>query len=257
MNNAIFITVRTASTRLPQKCLLEINGIKNIEFLINRLKKSRHADIIVLCTTKNKEDDILCEIAEKNGIKFFRGSENDKLDRWLGATEKFDVEFFVTADGDDLFCEPVLIDSAFQQYHYEKPDFIEEKPGQSVPVGAFTYAIKTEALKRVCEIKDSNDTEMMSVYFTETGLFNVVPLRIIPPEYKRPEIRMTLDYQEDFDFFRNIIEHFNGKEFDFDNIIEYLNDTPEVIAINQHLNADYLLNQKNKTRLVIKNEKSV
>jgi len=258
MTKAIFITVRTASTRLPQKCLLEINGIKNIEFLINRLKRSKLADLIVLCTTKNKEDDILCDIATENNIKFFRGSENDKLDRWLGAARQFNVDFFVTADGDDLFCDSVLIDSAFNQYHYEPTDFIEEKPGKNVPVGAFTYGIKTTALEKVCEIKDTDDTEMMSVYFTQTGLFDVKPLRTIPMKYKHPEIRMTLDYPEDFEFFKNVICHFGSNiDFTFDDIMDYLRDKPDVIKINQHLNKDFLLNQKNKTKLVIKNEKPI
>ena len=78
MNKAIFITVRTNSKRLPQKCLLEIDGVRTIEFLIDRLKRSKLADIIVLCTTMNPEDDILCEIAQNKGILHFRGSEKDK-----------------------------------------------------------------------------------------------------------------------------------------------------------------------------------
>lgn len=258
MNKAIFITVRTASTRLPQKCLIEINGVKNIEFLIGRLKMATCSDLIVLCTTNNKEDDILCEIANKNNISFFRGSENDKLERWLGAANKFNVDFFVTADGDDLFCDPLLIDMAFRQYENKGCDFIEEKPGYSVPVGAFTYGIKVGALGIVCKIKDTDDTEMMSVYFTDTGLFSVDILRNIPDIYKRPDIRMTLDYPEDFQFFKNIIEHLgNDKYFSFDDIIRYINDNPQVIFINKHLNEDYLLNQKNKTKLVIKNEKPI
>ena len=221
MNKAIFITVRTNSSRLPKKCLLEINGVKNIEFLINRLKKSKLADIIVLCTTINKNDDILCDIAKNMGIAWFRGSEEDKLERWQEAAKSFNVDFFVTADGDDLFCEPELIDSAFRQYDQSKCDFIEEKPGASVPVGAFTYGIKVSALNKVCEIKDTNETEMMSVYFTNSGLFKVEMLKKIPCIYKRPHIRMTLDYQEDFDFFKNVIEHF-GNNFTMRDIIKYL-----------------------------------
>src|SRR5580692_2049369 len=102
---AIFITVRTSSTRLPKKCLLPFGDARTIEFLIRRLKRSRLAEVIILCTTENPEDDILCRIAGQEGILFFRGSEKDKLARWNGAAQRYNVDFFVTADGDDLFCE--------------------------------------------------------------------------------------------------------------------------------------------------------
>jgi len=196
MKKAIFITVRTGSTRLPKKALLEINRITTIEHLIERVKKSQKKDGIVLCTTELPEDDILVELAEKHGIEYFRGSEKDKLERWRGAAEKFGVEFFVTADGDDLFCEPELIDLAFQQYERNKPDFIEEK--RKLVCGAFSYAIKTEALEKVCQIKDTNDTEMMWVYFTDTGLFRCEELEGVDSIYKRPEIRATLERCQKF-----------------------------------------------------------
>lgn len=257
MNRAIFITVRTGSTRLPKKCLLEIKGLTTIQHLIRRIKRSKLAEIIILCTTKLKEDDVLCEIAEKEGIKSFRGSVSDKLERWRGAAEKFDVEFFVTADGDDIFCEPALIDLAFKQYMGENPDFIygDGVKGVDVPCGAFTYAIKTKALKKVCEIKDTDDTEMMWVYFKNTGLFNCQKLERVPSFYKRPEIRMTLDYPEDFEFFKNVIENLSKEkeEFDLKDIIDYLDRYPKVIKINQDLQNKFRNNQQQKTNLILKN----
>jgi len=256
MNKAIFITVRTSSTRLPKKCLLEINGKKNIEFLIDRLKHSKKADLIIVCTTTNPADDILEQIAKNMGVECFRGSEEDKLERWMGAANKFNVDLIVTADGDDLFCEPKLIDLGFEQFEKTNCDFIEEKPGANVPIGAFTYGIKVKALEKVCEIKGSDNTEMMSVYFTQTGLFKVETLQNIPAELKRPEIRMTLDYEDDFKFFQNIIMHFakekKGQYFDMFDIIKYLTEHPEVIKINQYLTEQFLANQKAKTKLVLK-----
>ena len=222
MRNAIFITVRTNSSRLPKKCLLEIAGKPVIVHLINRVKNSKLAEGIVLCTTTNQQDDILCDIATNEGISFFRGSENDKLERWRGAAQKYGVEFFVTADGDDLFCEPELIDLAFQQYGSGGADFIE---GLHIPCGAFTYAIKASALRKVCEIKGTNETEMMWVYFKDTGLFKVEELKGVPQVFHKPEVRMTLDYEDDFKFFKNIIEHFvlhAQKYFSLRDVLAYL-----------------------------------
>lgn len=251
MNKAIFITARAGSTRLPRKCLLKINGKYTIEYLIERVKKSKLKDLIVLCTTKLKEDDILCDIALKHGIEYFRGSVKDKLMRWYNAVKKFNVDFFVTADGDDLFCEPELIDLAFKQWMESKGDFIE---AEGLPCGAFTYGIKAATLKKVCEIKNTTDTEMMWPYFKDTGLFKIEKLRNVPAFYRRPEIRMTLDYPEDFKFFETVITDLSRqkKYFSLKDIISYLDEHPEVIKINQSMQKIFLANQREKTKLVLK-----
>lgn len=255
MKKAIFITVRTDSKRLKDKALIEINGVPTITYVIRRVKHSKNTDGVILCTTDREMDDVLVKIAEEEGIEYFRGSNKDKLERWNGTAQKFGVEFIVTADGDDLFCEPELIDLAFEQYERNKPDFIEAK---GLVCGAFTYGIKASALKKVCEIKDTDDTEMMWVYFTDTGLFNCEQLEGVGDVFKRPEIRMTLDYNDDLKFFEKIINHF---EVDFKKdyynlreILAYLDENQEVVKINQYLMKKFLDNQTQKTTLKLKKQ---
>ena len=250
---AIFITVRTGSSRLPKKALLEINGLPTITRVIRRVAQSQKKDIVVLCTTVEEEDTILAQIAQQEGINFFRGSTLDKLDRWNKAAKQYNVEFFVTADGDDLFCEPELIDLAFSQYEKNKPDFIE---GVGLACGSFSYAIKASALAKVCEIKDTDQTEMMWTYFKDTGQFNCETLQGVNPIFQRPDIRITLDYPDDFTFFKTVIEHFekNGNDsyYSLRDIINYLNSHPEVVKVNQHCQNLFLTNQKKKTFLKLK-----
>jgi len=274
-DKAIFITVRTGSKRLPNKAMLEINGRPTISHLIENVKHSKKTDMIVLCTTNLKEDDVLCEIAKKSNINYFRGSVTDKLERWKGACDKFKIDFFVTADGDDLFCEPELIDLAFEQYERTNADFIQ---GKDIICGSFTYGIKTKALNKVCKIKDTNDTEMMWVYFTDTDLFNVQTLENVPEIYKRDDIRVTLDYEDDFKFFSTVIKNLTNKnnkenhdsynylkhnsildnnsiDFNLKDVVNYIDKNPEIKKINYYLHKKWSKNQKQKTKLILKNEK--
>tara|TARA_R110002110_G_scaffold33241_4_gene114102 strand:- start:1117 stop:1863 length:747 start_codon:yes stop_codon:yes gene_type:complete len=247
--NGIFITVRTGSTRLPNKALLKINDKTTIEHLIERVKKAHLADVVVLCTTTLSEDDILCELASKNGIKHHRGSVEDKLERWNGAAKQYNVDFFVTADGDDLFCEPELIDLAFEQHKNNKCDFIK---AEGVICGSFTYGIKSEALQKVCEIKDTDNTEMMWVYFTDTGLFNVEDLQNVPKDFLRADIRMTLDYRDDFVFFEKVIKSFDRNDFSLRDIVQLIDEKPEIKEINLYLEEEWKNNQIAKTTLELK-----
>ena len=204
-----------------------------------------------MCTTTEVEDDILVDIADRNGINYFRGSTDDKLDRWLNAAEKFNVDYIVTADGDDLFCEPMLVDLAFEQFEKSKPDFIQSS---GIICGAFTYGIKVSALKKVCEIKDSDKTEMMWVYFTDTGLFNVEELLGAPQHYFRDDIRMTLDYKEDLVFFKEVLRLL-GKSVEYvthDEILQIIDKNPHINKINDFRQKEFIANQDAKTNLKIK-----
>ena len=248
MNRNIFLTVRSGSRRLIQKCYLTSKGLPNIVRLIRNLRRSKEANLLVLCTTELPEDDRLCDIARDEGISFYRGSAEDKLDRWNKACPMFDTEFFVAADGDDLFADTDLIDLTIQQWDNNKADFI--KP-EGLVCGAVGYGIRAYALSQVCRDKDTTDTEMMWPYFL-TGKFKVEDLQDVPEIYKRPEIRATLDYEEDFAFFNEVINNFSGPDFTLKDVIQLVDRHPELLKINQFRQKDFLDNQKAKTKLVLK-----
>ena len=235
---ATFITARMGSTRLPGKHLLQIMEKPVIEHLIERVRQAKLPRQVVLCTTVLPEDDVLDQIAKKAGILAFRGHPTDILIRWLKAAELYHVDFIVSADGDDVFCDPKHIDKVVEHFLETNADYIT---CCGLPFGASPSGIKVEALRKVCELKLDEDTEGQSRYFTQTGLFRVEYLDITDPELNHPEIRMTLDYQEDFEFFKAVFQHLYqpGKVFNLRDIIKLLEQHPEIVQLNQHMQKKY------------------
>ena len=252
MKSAIFITVRTDSNRLPNKALLPILGKPTIMMVMLRAKLVKNADAVIVCTTERPVDDAIIELSEECGVLHYRGSLDDKLSRWLGAAKKYDIDCFVTMDGDDLLCDPELMEMGIEQLKSGSDDFIEAPDG--LICGSFTYGIKTLALEKVCSIKGTNDTEMMWVYFKDTGLFNVSPLHVKDAVFFDPNIRMTLDYADDFDFFESIFKHFNcvANEISLRIIVPYLKDNPKIVKLNAFRHQDWASNQQIKTKLILK-----
>ena len=189
MRSAIFLSIRNKSTRLPHKHFLKIQGKTTAELLIERLKLAQLPDKIVICTSINPDDDILEDLARDQGIDCFRGSEEDKLDRYLKAAQNFNIDFILVVDGDDILCDPEYIDKIIVKFEQTNADYIIAK---DLPLGATAFGIKKEALKKVCEIKKESDTEVWGGYFTKTGLFKIESVEV-DPFLKRPEIRMTLE----------------------------------------------------------------
>ena len=238
MKTAVFIPVRTKSTRLPNKALLKIKGKPVIEHLIDRVKSARLHDFIVLCTTMNPEDEILVRIARRNNICYFQGTEKDILDRYLKAALKYKVDFIVNVDGDDIFCDPKYMDKVVEVFIQTGADYIK---CEGLPFGAAPSGIKVKALNKVYQLKEETDTETgWNRYFTESGLFRVECLKA-EEELNHPEIRMSLDYLEDFQFFKAVFErlYVTGRVFTLREIISLLQDNPEIVDLNKHRQEEY------------------
>ena len=235
---ATFITARMGSSRLPGKPLLQIIGKPVIRHLIERVKQAKLHRQIVLCTTVLPEDGALEQIATRAGILIFRGHPIDILMRWLKAAEFYQVDLIVSVDGDDIFCDPEHIDKIIKHFLKTNADYIACR---GLPFGVAPTGIKVEALRKICELKLDEDTEGQHRYFTQTGLFRVEYLDITDPELKHPEIRMTLDYPDDFEFFKAVFQHLYqpGKIFSLREIIRLLEQHPEIVKINQHMQEVY------------------
>jgi spore coat polysaccharide biosynthesis protein SpsF len=238
MKSAIFITVRMKSSRLPGKALLEIKGKPAIGHLIDYLKQAKAPDLIVLCTSTHPDDAVLAGVARDSGIECFRGSEDDKLDRYLNAAKKYGVDFIIVTHGDSVIYDPQIIDAVNRLYRLTDADYIT---CTGLPLGTSPQGIKFEALERVCQIKDETDTEVWEGYFTNAGLFKVEYLEV-EEELRHPEIRMTLDYAEDYEFFKEIFSRLYspGKVFSLRDVISLLGDNPQLMDINRNAQAAYL-----------------
>lgn len=254
MKSAIFITIRKDSSRLPEKAVRLILGCPVMEMVVKRAKLAKGFDHVIVCTTDRSVDDEIEYIAQKCGADVFRGSVEDKLARWNGAAIQYGIDYIVTFDGDDLFTDPELLENGLKQIQSGEYDFIEAPSG--LVSGAFTYAFTAKALQKVCEIKNTEDTEMMWTYFKDTGIFETGILQEVPEILFNDKIRATLDYIEDFEFFKKVFEHFNCKNNDVSllRIVAYLNENPEIAEINIARQEDFLLNQRVKTHLELKEE---
>jgi spore coat polysaccharide biosynthesis protein SpsF len=233
MKTAITITARMKSKRLPLKVMRYIEGKPMIEHLIDRLKLSKFADEIIMCTSTNPQDDILIDVAEKEEIKWFKGNEEDVLDRMFNAAKKFNIDFIVSTTADNPLVDPIYIDKIIQKFRETNADYITCK---KLPLGAFSYGIKVKALKKVIELKKEKDTEIWGRFFEEIDEFKKIELEV-EDELNHPEIRLTVDEKEDFKLIRKIFDNFYSYKNDFKlkEVVKYLLDNSDLMNINKSI----------------------
>ncbi len=250
MKTGYLITGRMKSTRLPKKLILEIEGRQIIRWMIDRLKLSNSIDEIIICTSENSQDDILEEIAQEEKIGIFRGHEDDVIQRLYEASKVYNLDYALNITADCPLVSFEYIDEIISVYKKTNADFIRTL---DLPHGLFSYGLKVEALKKVCEIKNDINTEVWGRYFTDTGLFNVVDIEI-PKELIRNDYRLTLDYPADFEFFKKIYAHFGKNTFktSIKDIINYLDLNSEIVNINKELKKSYQKRWESQNKLNLK-----
>jgi len=244
------ITARMKSTRLPLKLTKRILNREIIAWLIERLKLSEVLDEIVIATSTNTQDQILCDIAKREGIKCFKGSEVDVLDRLYNAAVKYDIEYILNVTADVPLVAYDFFNRVLETYRKTNADLIT---CDKLPHGFFFYGIKITALKKVLEIKDNADTEIWGPYFKNTGFFKHIDIEI-PREYQRDNYRLTLDYQEDYEFLKALFEGMGPETYKKSTIeiIEFLDNHPEIVKINEHCEEMYKIRLESQTNVKLK-----
>lgn len=237
MKIGFLITARLKSTRLPKKLILKLNGREVIRHMIDRLKLSSVLDNIIICTSNNPQDEPLIKIAIDEGIDYFLGDEDDVILRLYNASKEFGLDYALNITADCPLVSIEYIERIVEKYKETNADLIR---CLDLPHGFYSYGLKIDAMRKVCEIKKSKETEVWGRYFTDTGLFNIVNLEI-PREYIRRDYRLTLDYPDDYKFFKKIFEHFgeNTYKTSMSEIIKYLDENPQIVEINKHCKEMY------------------
>lgn len=226
------------SSRLPGKVLLSLAGKPALERLIERLRRSKYIDEIVVAATNNAADQPLADLAAKLGVKSWRGSENDVLKRVLDAIHSVNGEIEVEVTGDIPLLDHALIDQGIAELFNRKVDYVTNFIPPSFPVGIDVQAFPTTVLEKVdIRTKDPIDRTHVSYYiYTHPEEWRIYYWHATG-EYYWPELRLTLDERADYEFLNTIFEQLLPQKEDFTalDIIRWLRTHPEILEMNKHV----------------------
>ena len=236
MKVGFLITARLKSTRLERKLVLKIFNTEMIRYMIRRLKLSSALDLIVICTSPNPQDSELIQIAKEEKVEYFLGDEDDVFKRLTDAAEKFNLDFAINVSADNPLVSLEYIKEIRDYFEKTNADHIR---CMDLPIGLFSYGLKPAAMRKICETKESKQTEVWGRYFTESELFTVLDI-VIPKKYQR-NYRLTIDYPEDFKFLEAIFSHFGEETYKvtLDELISFLDNNPEVVSLNSDRQKEY------------------
>lgn len=211
--SGIIIQARTGSTRLPNKMLLPFYDNKGIfEIILKRLKESSISVPIVIATTTKESDNQLVEIAKSYGFDYYRGDEDNVLNRFIKAAEHFKIDTIIRLCADnpliDMNALKYQIDSFDNNVDYWCYCTSELKPTIKTGYGFWTEMVTLNTLKRIASYTENSlYLEHVTNYiYSHSDNFKIHFEKIDPSIEEVSDMRLTVDTQNDFELLKEIYE---------------------------------------------------
>ncbi len=239
------IQARSASSRLPNKVLLQINKNSILDIVIKRLKKSKKVDQIIVSTTKNKSDDKIVDIAKLNNVDFYRGDNKNVLKRFYNTARNFKADTVIRITADCPFVDYRILDLMIDFYKKNNYEYISNAIKPTYPDGLdiaiFSYKIlqKANLLARDQYDKEHVTSIMRSKNFC--NFYNYSNSKNLS------NFRLCLDEFKDYELIKYIFKQKKDIFFKWQDAVKIIKQNKEIYKMNSDIERNegaYIDNQK-------------
>jgi len=234
MKTIVIIQARMGSSRLPGKILMPLGNHNNLYYVTARCRSMAGVDEVIVATSTMPQDDAVEQWCSENQIQCFRGSEEDVLSRYIEAANPYDPAYVVRVTADCPFVDVEMAQEMIQLIKQEQVDIVDL--GADLPRGLAVETISYSALKYINEHGGEPRHREHVTYFAYEYREQFTRV-VYQPSIDRihPELRITLDTEEDYRVISAVAKHFNDHLVPSINVIRYLLNHPEIAAINAHV----------------------
>jgi len=234
MKTIVIIQARFGSTRLPGKVLKPLGNVDVLTYDVERCKQIKGVSEVIIATSTLPQDDVIVEWCEKHGVKYFRGSEQDVLNLYVQCAKQYQPDYVMRVTSDCPFVDYEMSSEMVALMEQARKDIILLEG--ELPRGLAVEIISYEALLKIHRIgQEPRHREHVTYYAYEfPEEFKAVTYKV-PSNRIAPELRITLDTEEDYALIRAVAEHFQNPLVSSADVIQYLKETPEVAKLNAHI----------------------
>lgn len=233
----VIIQARMSSTRLAGKVLAPIAGRPMLSYQVERLRRCRQIDRLVVATTTQPADDAIVAFCEAEGLACTRGSEQDVLSRYAQAARAFDASIVVRVTSDCPLIEPALVDQAVTTFRTGEPcDYLSNMIRPTWPYGMAVEVITSAVLLQAdAEATDPAEREHVTPFvYWRPERYRLKSLTMEPDLSTH---RWTVDTPDDLELISRILTTLYPRQpvFEMADVLELLRKHPEWEQLNRHV----------------------
>lgn len=238
------VQARLGSSRLPGKVLRPLAGRPVLWHIVHRLRACTSLDGIIVATSTSATDDPLVAFCENEGVRIFRGSEDDVLSRYYEAARSVGASIVVRVCGDSPLVDPPTIDRQVQALRaHPEADHAAAEPTPEPVIHEGFGAVTMRCLQKLVDEVPDHPAAREHV----TGYLQVDPhfVRMVTIPIEREcwcEARVSVDTPADLRFLETVYERLGAPAGDADvrEVVRLLRAEPELVAINMHVARKHL-----------------
>lgn len=202
MKIGCIVQARATSTRLPGKIFKIIDFDKGktiLDEVIYRLKLVPEIDQIIIATTTNSEDDLTVEIAKNNNVDYYRGSEQNVLERYYKAATTNSINAVVRITSDCPFVDPGVVSSLIKLFKDNKYDYASNTVVRTYPHGLDCQIASYETLSDIYSVAhDKYHIEHVFTYLKDHSDRYLIGSLESKDSKHSNNIRVTVDTKQDY-----------------------------------------------------------
>ncbi len=241
------IQARMGSTRFPEKVIKQIQGKTVLDHVIERVKRIKGVDKVILAVPADSINDVLEDIGKKQGIDIFRGSENNVLDRTYQAAKLYNIDHIVRITSDCPLLDHAVVEKVIKYYFDNNYDYASNVHPPTFPDGYDVEVFSFKALeKNWQQASTPEEKEHVWPYFYKIP--NMFKTGNFKNDKDYSHIRLTLDEEKDFVLINEVFKELYNTTpyFGLEQVIDLFNKKPELIKINQDIEALEISRWQNK-----------
>ena len=213
------------------------SDITVLQQVIRRLKKSKELNDFIVATTTDKEDEEIVKLAQKEDVKWFKGSKNNVLERYYLSAKEYNLDIVVRITSDCPCVDPEVVDLLLEEHIKACADYTTNALVRTYPHGLDIEVLNFAALEKAHrEAKYDFEREHVCpyIYRTNPQVFKIQSVKA-PDALAAPEIRITLDTEEDYALLCVVFDHlyFKNEYFDAYDIVNLFKEKPWLRFINK------------------------
>ncbi|MGZ8349854.1 MAG: cytidylyltransferase domain-containing protein [Allosphingosinicella sp.] len=227
------LQARMSSSRLPGKVMLPLAGAPMLARQIERIRRARQVDRLVIATSDRAEDDPVAALAEAEGADVFRGSLNDVLDRFYRAAAPFAPDHVVRLTGDCPLADWEIIDRAVELCLAGGFDYVSNALNPTWPDGLDVEVATFAALETAWrEARSPVEREHVMPFITRRP--ERFRLGSLEAECDLSAMRWTVDEPRDYTYVSAIYDRLYpaNHAFTTQDVLDLLAAEPELGAVN-------------------------
>lgn len=237
MNRTVLIQARMNSTRLPGKVLLDLEGSPMLAWQIRLLKQCAEVDEIVVATTTQPEDDALAELADREEVRWFRGSDEDVLSRFVGAAREVAADVVIRVTADCPLLSPEVTDRVIRELtdNRDSCDYASNVLERTYPRGLDVEALYLDTLLRCARLGISALSREHVTVFPRAERPELFLLRSVEDTEDHSDLRWTVDTERDLELVRKIYQELGigERRAPYTEIRAHVRANPELVTYNQ------------------------